>query len=233
MSGWVAGTTIVGAVGGALIASDSSRSAANKQADAANASTDAQERMYQQTREDNAPALQARNTALQRLQALLGTNSTPSGADVQNEAGYQFGLGQGQQALQRQATARGMSNSGQALTAAARYGNDYATTKYNDAFNRLQSSRQQSWNEGASLAGLGQTGASQVAASGQNAANVASSNALAVGNTQAAATIAQGNTWANAGNQLAGWYANSQKTGSGSSGAGSSTGSYDYIQEYM
>lgn len=216
-------------VGGA-IAADASRSAANKQRDAAQQSTDVQERMYQQTREDNLPALQSRNTALQRLQSLLGTNTLPSARDVQNEAGYQFGLQQGQQALQRQATARGMSNSGQALTAAARYGNDYAATKYNDAFNRLQSFRQQQWNEGASLAGLGQTGASQVASSGQNFANAAGQNALAVGNVQAASTLAQGNAWANAGNQLAGWYANYKKQPAATSAAPQS----DYgIPEYM
>jgi len=175
--------------------------------------------MYNQTREDNIPALSARNTALQRLTEMLGTSKSPSASDVQNEAGYQFGLNQGLQAQQRQAAARGMSNSGQALTAAARYGTDYASTKYNDAFNRLQSSRQQQWNEGASLAGLGQTGSSQVAASGTNYANQASANTIGAGNAQAASAIASGNSWFNTGNQLAGWYASSRKPSSGNTWA--------------
>ena len=132
--------------------------------------------------------------------------AAPTSSDVIAEPGYQFGLQQGQQALQRQATARGMLNSGNALLAAQRYGQDYAGTKYGDAWNRLQAGQTNTFNRLASVAGLGQTGASTIAGAGANAANNISASQIGVGNAQAAAGLAQANTWANAGNQLAGWY---------------------------
>ena len=161
------------------------------------------------------PALQARNASLAHLQKLLGIDgsgggmaTSPTAAQVQAEPGYQFGLQQGQQALNHQAAARGMSNSGAALMAAQRYGTDYAGTKYNDAWNRLQGEQTNQVNRLASVAGLGQTGASQVAQSGQQYANNAGNIGMSAANAQGAAGIAQANTWGGIGNNLAGWYYN-------------------------
>jgi len=220
MGGWAD----IAQVGASLYsASAQSRAAAEAlqaQSDAASASNATQMYMYDTTRADNMPALVARNQSLARMRELLGVggdttaqgygsmsgSATPK--DVQADPGYQFGLQQGQQALQRQASARGMLNSGNALMAATRYGNDYAGTKYNEAWNRMQGNQTNTFNRLASVAGLGQTGASQIAASGSNAANNISANQIGVGNAQAAAGIASSNAWANSANQLAGWYAN-------------------------
>ena len=210
------GMVAVGAatvVGGA-IASDSSRKAANTQADAAREANNTQREMYDQTRADNMPALEARNASLARMRELLGIggNAKAQGygsfaggpQDVQADPGYQFGLTQGQNALNSQLTARGMRNSGAALKAAARYGNDYATTKFDDAFNR----QTQTLNRFASVAGLGQVGAGQVGQAGIATGQGIAANQIGTGNALAAGSIAQGNAWANAGNQLAGWYGN-------------------------
>jgi hypothetical protein len=166
------------------------------------------------------PALEARNRSLARMQELLGISGTGSaqrsltGADVMADPGYQFGLQQGQQAIDRQATARGMRNSGAALMAAGRYGNDYGSTKYNDAWNRQQGERTNQFNQLASVAGAGQVGSNQIGQAGQNYANAAGNNGMMAANAQGAAGIASANTWSNAGNQLAGWYANNQSKNS-------------------
>lgn len=229
MTFWVAGAAVVGTIGGALISSNGASNAADAQAGAARDANQTQLQMYNQTRTDNMPALGARNDALARLEALLGVGGNRGAAgygslggpinvgDVTRDPGYQFGLRQGQQTLNNSFNARGMRDSGAALMAATRYGNDYGTTKYDDAFNRQVTNRQVQLNPLQSLAGLGQTGATTMAQAGANAGNNISANQIGVGNAQAANSIAQGNIWGNAANQLAGWYANysQPRTGTG------------------
>jgi hypothetical protein len=74
---------------------------------------------------------------------------------------YQFRLGEGMKALERSAAARGGLISGGALKAAQRYGQDFASNEFGNAYNRL-----------ASMAGLGQTATgAQSNAAGQFGAN--------------------------------------------------------------
>lgn len=207
----IAGAGLLGGVLSSSAASD----AADTQASAARDATGLQREQWQQTRTDNMPAMEARNRSLARMQELLGINGgtgakSLTSADVMADPGYQFGLQQGQQALDRTATARGMRNSGAALMAASRYGTDYGATKYNDAWNRQQGERTNQFNQLASVAGLGQTGSNQIAAAGQNYANNAGNNMMSAANAQGAAGIASANVWGNTGNQLAGWYGNQQ-----------------------
>lgn len=201
---------------GGVLSSNAAGDAADTQAASADQATALQREQWQQQRADNAPRMEAGNRSLARLQQLLGIDgagggrNSLTGADVMAEPGYQFGLQQGQQALDRTATARGMRNSGAALMAAQRYGNDYGTTKYGDAWNRLQGERTNEFNQLASVAGMGQTASNQVGAAGSQFANNAGNNMMGAANAQGAAGIAQANTWGNVGNQLAGWYANQQ-----------------------
>lgn len=214
---------IVAAVAGSAISADAQRSAGNKAADAqrraAEDSNELQRYMFDQTRQDNLPALGARNSALSQLQQLLGIgknsgagfgmlNRPFTGANLQNDRGYQFGLGQGTQALERSAAARGGLYSGATMKALQRYGQDYAGTKFNEAFNRNQATNDSRFNRLASLAGLGQAGSSQVAAAGQNYANNVGNNLIGVGNVNAANQINQGNQLSNGVNQLAAWAMN-------------------------
>lgn len=199
---------------GGILGNDAAGDAADTQAGAANAATELQREQWQQTRTDNAPAMEARNRSLARMQELLGISGggrkSLSSADVMSEPGYQFGLDQGQKALERQANARGMRNSGAAMMAAQRFGNDYGTTKYGDAWNRMQGEQTNQFNQLASVAGYGQTAANQVGAAGAQFANAAGQNLMGAANAQGAAGMAQAGNWANTGNQLAGWYANNQ-----------------------
>lgn len=228
---FIAAAVITGgaALAGGIISSNAAGRAAGKQADAAREANATQKAMYDQTRQDNMPALDARNASLERMRSLLGIGVDTSAAgygslggainpgDVTKEAGYQFGLNQGLGSLNNQLAARGMRNSGAALKAASRYGNDYATTKYDNAFNREVANRSAQLNPLQSIAGLGQTGASTVANAGGNYANQVGSNQTSLGNAQAANSLAQGNIWGGAVNQLGsaakGWITGSQING--------------------
>lgn len=214
MTWWAVGSTVASAAIGLY--------SANEAQNAASAASDAQIKLqrdqYNQARTDNMPALNARNQSLSRLQDLLGISGHSGAAgygslggpinpqEVQNSAGYQFGLQQGQQALNNSATARGMRNSGAALLAAQRYGNDYATTKFNNAFDLEVANRNQQVNSLQSVAGLGQTGANTIGQAGQNYANQAGNAIGAAGDTAASSALYQGRTLSNGVNSLAGWY---------------------------
>ena len=193
---WVAVATI----GSGLLQSNAASNAADSQAASSAAAIEEQRRQYDLTRGDYAPFRAAGVDALGQLQGSI--NKPTTAADVMSDPGYQFGLDQGQQAIQRRVAASGGRVSGAAIKAAARYGTDYAATGYaaadqrrNDRLNRL-----------ASLAGIGQTATGGSAITGANAANQISNITTAQGNATGAAQIKQGNIWANTGNQLAALY---------------------------
>lgn len=212
-----------GAVVGAAVSAYSANEAENAQYEATQQANAVNQSQYDRTRADNMPALDARNASLSRMRELLGIggNTGASGygslgggidvGDVTQDPGYQFGMQQGQGALNSQLAARGMRNSGAALQAAARFGNDYATTKYDNAFNRQVANRSAQLNPLQSLAGASQTGASTIASAGQNSANALSSNLTAQGNAAGASQIALGNALSTTANQLGGWYANQSR----------------------
>lgn len=214
----VAAAVIGAGIGGALISSSASSSAANGQQDAANNATQLQQQQYNQTRADQQPYRDAGYGALSKLQTMLGvgTNtgaagfgslSTPfTGASVATDPGYQFGLTQGTQAATRAANAQGRQYSGATLKALSRYGNDYATTKFDDAFNRNQSQNNQLYNQLAGVSGTGQIATNQVGSIGQQTANNVGNIGIGNSNAQGANAINQGNIFSNGVNQgLSAW----------------------------
>ena len=68
------------------------------------------------------------------LQRLMADPSS-----VTNLPGYQFGIGQGEQALMRTSAARGMTGSGGEAIALQQYGQNFANQFFQDQFNRLSS----------------------------------------------------------------------------------------------
>ena len=115
-----------------------------------------------------------------------GINAPVTAADVMQDPGYQFGLMQGQTALDRKIAAMG-TVSGAALKAAALYGTDYASTGYNAAYQR----QQDRLNRLAALAGISQSATSSSAQAGMNMANNVSGMLTAQGDASAAARMAQ------------------------------------------
>lgn len=126
-----------------------------------------------------------------------------TGQDLENDPGYQFGLNEGRKALEGSAAARGGLFSGAAGKALTRYGNDYAGTKFNEAFNRDAANKSRIYSMLSGGASLGENAAAQTGNAGMSAAQQYGANTTANANAQGASGIAQGNAWGNALNQ--GW----------------------------
>lgn len=133
--------------------------------------------MYDTTRKDNLPALQARNSGLSGYQNLL-----KNPGQIVNDPGYKFGFDQGVAGYDNSGAARGMRLSGAQAKALTRFGQDYGQTKFDQSLNRY-----------GNLAGLGQTGAGTIANAGQNYANTAGQNITGAGNAAAAGYIGSAN----------------------------------------
>lgn len=153
------------AIGGsALLGASASKSAANTQAAATDRAGELQERMFNRQVELQEPWRQAGVNALTKLQS----------GDVMSymDPSYKFRFGEGMKALDRQAAARGGLISGAALKAAQRYGQEFASNEFGNAYNRL-----------ASLANVGQTASTNVGnaagAFGANAGNLMTSGGAA------------------------------------------------------
>lgn len=134
------------------------------------------------------------------------------GKDLASDPGYKFGLDQGLQGIDRAQAARGGFLSGAAIKEATRYNEDYAGTKFNDAFNRNLTS----WNTNLGaynqqrnslydmLTGVSRTGqnsAAQVGTSNVASANAIGNNMIGAGNSQAAGIVAGANGLTNGINQ--------------------------------
>jgi hypothetical protein len=192
--------TAIAALGTAAIGASASKSAAKGQQKAADAATAEQRRQYDLTREDQAPYQEAGVNALQRLTGFV--DPSMEHYDVMNEPGYQFGLQQGMDGIQNTAAARGGLYSGATLKGLSRYANDYASTKYNDAWNRMQSDAGNRWGRMSALAGIGQAATNQVGAAGANYANAMGNIGMSNANAQGAAGMQRANIWGNALGQL-------------------------------
>jgi len=157
-------------IGSSLLGSQAAGKAANVQADAANRSADLQYKQYQEDVARQKPFYDVGVNALPELVA--ASKYTPFGMDqFQQDPGYAFRLSEGQQALDRQAAARGGLISGGALKAAQRYGQDMGSQEYMNAFNRYQTERAARLNPLQSLAGMSQTTANTLGSAGRSMAS--------------------------------------------------------------
>lgn len=118
--------------------------------------------------------------------------------DVVYQSGLQFGLDQGNQGINRMAAAGGGLLSGATLKALTRFGNDYGSTKANEAYNRYNTTNDSIYNKLAGISGAGQQATNQVSSAGQNYGNQVGNTQQALGNARGASAIAQGNAWGNA-----------------------------------
>lgn len=151
-----------------------------------------------------------------------------TGEDLKTDPGYQFGLNQGTQGIERGQAARGNFLSGAAMKELTRFNEDYAGTKFNEGFNRASATygtnlarRQNEWNTNlgaynqnrntiynflTGVSNTGQASAARVGANNQQVANSVGNNLMASGNAQAAATVAGGNALASGLNSAANNY---------------------------
>lgn len=202
MSLYFAGAAAV-AVVGAAVKVHQSNMAASKQRYAIDKANQGLSAEKQQARDDYAPYRDAGAIATNNLNGLMKDPNS-----ITSDPGYQFGLGQGQTAIDRSAASGGSLYSGATLKALQRYGQDYAGTKLNDAYTRY-----------GGVANLGLSAVNGTTQSGQNAQNQISNNIIGAGNVSAAQANANGTTIANGLQQ-----AYSAYTGGGT-GMGSMAGS--------
>jgi hypothetical protein len=153
--------------------------AANIAGAASDRAIDLQERMYEEGVTRQQPYYQAGTNALARMQAEYANMPAAftGKVDLGQDPGYAFRLKEGQQALDRQAAARGGLISGGALKAATRYGQEMGSQEYGNAYNRALTKynadvnrEATGYNRLAAMSGTGQTAANTIGTAGQNMA---------------------------------------------------------------
>jgi hypothetical protein len=116
-----------------------------------------------------------------------------SSADMANDpvynSGLQFGLDQGTQAINRNASAAGGIDSGATLKALTRYANDYGTTKASGAYDRFMGNKSSIYNMLSGQQGVGLQATNSNQNNNSNLMTGAASNTMANGSAQAGYTI--------------------------------------------
>lgn len=198
---------IIGGVASALIGSDASQSAADTQAAAAKAATQAQLQMYNQTSKNVEPWLTAGQTSLQQLMAGVQPGGqyeqqqyVPfTSQQFQQDPGYQFQLQQGQNALTNAQSKTGGPNSNN-LKGMVNYTQGLANTDYQQALtnyiNQYQLGNQTRQQNFSNMSGISAGGLSAGLQQGQISQNVGQSigsNMIGAGNAQAAGQVGTAN----------------------------------------
>lgn len=202
--------------GAARINAKAAKDAADKQLIAAREALALQEKEWAKMQENMKPYLAAGGAGLNQLAygiGLPGYEGTGEAGylqkafseqdfakDFQTSPGYEFRLSEGIKALDRTASANGNLLSGQQLKGVTRFGQEYASNEYANAYARAYGSFVQNqdsqYNHLANMANMGQNTAVQMGNAGMN-------YATGYGNTLLGATSAANNYNVNAANQNA------------------------------
>jgi hypothetical protein len=206
-----------------IAGANASREAGQVQADAANRAADATltatresnqllRDMYNTSRQDNQPWMDAGRTALSSLTA----GTAPGGEFTQrfdasrmyDDPGYAFRLAEGNKAIDRASASAGRFDSGRSLRELTRYGQDYASGEYGAAYGRFDNDQTNRFNRLSSLAGTGQTAVRDNNAAGQTMASQAGQNTIAgannAGNMRTGGAAARASGYVGATNALTG-----------------------------
>lgn len=173
------GLNLLGGIANGLIGNNAASDALKAQQKAAADALALQKYMYDTTRGDQATYRATGEVGATGMRNLL---ADPSG--ITKDPSYAFGLTQGQKSIDQSAASRGGLYSGATLKALQRYGQDYGSTKLNDAYSRY-----------GDAARLGEAATANVAAVGANYSNHASDTITGAGNASGAASLYKGNNW--------------------------------------
>ncbi len=196
---WGIIASVAGPVIGGLIGSNASENAADAQVQAGEASNATQLAMFNQNREDFAPWREAGVNALNKVTGQLDYLNKPfTNADFVKDPGYQFRLGEGERSINRAAAARGTFGSGGTMKALTRYGQDYASGEFANAYNRYNADRSNIFNRLSAIAGTGQTATNQVGQMGAQTARDIGQTQQGMGNARASGYVGQANAFTNA-----------------------------------
>ena len=176
---------------------DAARDAANAQLQASREANALQQQMYQEGVARQQPFLQGGTEDYNRLRSLMSGGPDAAQKFLTMDPGYGFRLSEGLKARDRQAAARSGLISGGALKAAQRYGQDYASGEFGNAYGRL-----------AGLAQIGPASAGVLNSLGQNYAGAVGQNTMAGGQAVGQGYLGAGNArssgYIGAANALAG-----------------------------
>ena len=244
----IGGIVAAGVGGGAALAAGgeqagAANNAAGLQANEAQQSLDFQKQQYNTQQQQEAPFIQAGTQALSQLNGgQLPAFQAPTGANEQNDPGYQFRLQQGAGALENSAAAKGGVLGGNESTALEQYGQNYASNEYSNVYNRAMNNYNTNvlgpYNRLSALSGVGQQAVTTSGQQGQAAANtVAGINSTAgaqIGQNINNAGAATASGYVGAGNAISGGIGNIGQSillsqllggsGTGSTGAVSAAG---------
>lgn len=196
---WAIVASIAGPVLGGLFGSDASENAADAQVKAGEASNATQLKMFETARADQAPWREAGVNALNKLTGQVDSLSRPfTMADFQADPGYQFRLGEGEKSINRAAAARGTFNSGGTLKALQRYGQDYASGEFSNAYNRYNADRTNIFNRLSAISGLGQTTSAQIGSQGIQTGRDMAQTTQGIGNARASGYVGSANAFSSA-----------------------------------
>ena len=171
-----------------------------------------------------------------QLARLLGLGPAGAGdiqATLQNLPGYQFTLGQGEQAVDRGAAARSGGNifSGNTLAAEQAYGQGLANQYYNQYVNQLRPYLDVAQNAAAGVSGVNTGIGGNLANINLNQGQLGYNTQVGIGNAQAAADIAAQNAQdsfinglVQAGGKILGGYLGRAGAGGAGAGAGAAAG---------
>lgn len=113
--------------------------------------------------------------------------------DFQKDPGYEFRLAEGEKGINRASASRGGYDSGATLKALLRYGSDYASGEFNNAYNRDASDKSRAFNFLSGVAGTGQTAANTIANQNQNSATNLGNLAMSEGDARASGIVGGSN----------------------------------------
>ena len=177
---WIAAAILATGVGSAVISSNAATDAANTQANAAAQASATQLQMFNQMRGDLQPYMQQGTTSLADLQKLMANPSM-----VTQLPGYQFQMGQGIDAINNSAAAKGFT--GNTMRDLTTFGQGMASNYYSDYWKKLMEQINMGQN---SAAGVGNAGINTGQSIGNNM--IGAGNALAAGQVGSANAMATG-----------------------------------------
>ena len=177
------GAAVVGTVASSGISSSATNKASRAATDAAAASNKLASDQFGVNSGNLNPAIERGNAAGGYVNDLLGIGGDPTKAAAafgkyQDSTGYKYQLAQGLGAVNSNAYARGMGQSGATYKALQSRGNDIANNSFNTYLGSVQGVSQQGTSAAGALAGVSTNYVGQVAANNNSAADAIGNAAL-------------------------------------------------------
>lgn len=189
---WTTAALVMGgsSLASGLLGSSAAKKAAATQADAIRYAADVQKAMYEQSRKDLGPYRETGYGALQDIEERMPYLTQQFGS-VEALAPYldpsmAFRMKYGTQATERLANVGQGTLSGNTMRRLSEFGQELASSEYQNAFNRAQTERGNIYSTLANLAGMGQNAINTGVQAGQ--ATASNLGQLAVGGGQAIAS---------------------------------------------